>query len=321
MLPEGPGEPGVLPRGPGKNATMDEPMTRIIGHCIDSFPRTSLQSAKTNRVFVEQTRFGTRLGKAPALFRRLFVGRVFRVPVFFFVTLVLACSASGESTGRGAAEKYQDPAVPERFEYRISWMGIRAGRARLEWFNGSERRVRSMARSDDWLSTFYKVRDEAESVMGPDGRPKSFRIRQREGHYRSNKETIFGEDSITYVDHRKKKRKTLDPEGKDVFDVLSGFSQLRRRPLTVGTTEYLDICDSGKIYTLEVRVLRRETLRLGKRSVRTLVVRPILKSDGLFKTKGKITIWLSDDRRRIPLRVETKVLIGTVVARLENNVF
>jgi hypothetical protein len=50
--------------------------------------------------------------------------------------------------------------------------------------------------------------------------------------------------------------------------------------------------------------------------VGAVVVKPVLKSEGLFQNKGDISIWLSDDGNRIPLRVETSVPIGKVVAEL-----
>ena len=43
-----------------------------------------------------------------------------------------------------------------------------------------------------------------------------------------------------------------------------------------------------------------------------VVVEPILKSEGVFKSKGSILVWLSDDARRIPVMVKSKVPVGSI---------
>jgi hypothetical protein len=48
-----------------------------------------------------------------------------------------------------------------------------------------------------------------------------------------------------------------------------------------------------------------------------VVVKPVLKSEGLFHHKGDILVWLTDDEKKIPVKVETKVPIGTVRAELK----
>jgi hypothetical protein len=44
----------------------------------------------------------------------------------------------------------------------------------------------------------------------------------------------------------------------------------------------------------------------------------VLKSDGIFQKKGDILIWLTDDTKRTPVKVETEVPVGKVVAKLRD---
>jgi hypothetical protein len=68
-----------------------------------------------------------------------------------------------------------------------------------------------------------------------------------------------------------------------------------------------------------VSILRKEKVKVsGIGEVATVVVKPDLKSEGLFHRKGDIFIWLTDDEKRVPVKVETKVPIGKVVAELKN---
>jgi hypothetical protein len=46
------------------------------------------------------------------------------------------------------------------------------------------------------------------------------------------------------------------------------------------------------------------------------VVEPVLKSEGIFKSKGQTFIWISDDKRRIPVQVKSKVPIGSILVSL-----
>ena len=55
------------------------------------------------------------------------------------------------------------------------------------------------------------------------------------------------------------------------------------------------------------------------RNVATLVIEPVLaEGTGLFVKEGRLKIWLTDDARRIPVRLKSKVAIGSVTAELES---
>jgi hypothetical protein len=88
----------------------------------------------------------------------------------------------------------------------------------------------------------------------------------------------------------------------------------------------LPVFDNGKRYLLGVRLLGREQVDLpaplGARTP-TLVVEPqLVEGTGLFvKERGaRLKIWLTDDARRIPVRLRSKVAIGSVAADLESYV-
>jgi hypothetical protein len=209
----------------------------------------------------------------------------------------------------------------EKLFFDIYWLGIYVGKAVFEAiYDKDALRITSRANSASVISTFYKVEDFAESLIIK-GRAAHFRIKQREGRYRSDKETIFDVSNrkITYFDYLKGKKNEHNIEGV-VWDVISGFYHLRSCPFIIGKTVYIDVFDSNKLLKTEVSVLRRETISVsGRGEVNTVVVKPDLKSEGLFHKKGDVFIWLTDDEDRIPVRVETKVPIGRVVAELKNS--
>jgi hypothetical protein len=46
-----------------------------------------------------------------------------------------------------------------------------------------------------------------------------------------------------------------------------------------------------------------------------------MKSEGIFNRKGDMYIWLTDDQRRIPVRMQTKVAVGSITATLVSGTY
>ena len=208
----------------------------------------------------------------------------------------------------------------EKLSYDIYWMGIYAGKAVLESENKNGIfRITSRVQSAPVVSAFYRVEDFAESIV-TNGLPFKLRIKLQEGTHTGDKETVFdmGNRKITFINYLKGKKKEHDIHNDSVWDILSGFYFLRTQKLDAGKTAFVDIFDSNKFFRAEVNILKKETLQIsGIGEVSTLVIKPELKSEGLFRKTGDIFIWLTDDDRKIPVRVETKIPVGNVVAELK----
>ena len=66
-------------------------------------------------------------------------------------------------------------------------------------------------------------------------------------------------------------------------------------------------------------MIRKDTIKLlNEKEISAMLVKPILKSEGLFQNKGDISIWLTDDEAKTPVRVETEVSIGKSNGRIES---
>lgn len=220
----------------------------------------------------------------------------------------------------------------ETFLYDLRWMGIKAGEARLEFIeDGDSLRIVSRAESAKWLSVFYKVDDRVESVVARKDNPGkgaghwvalSYRLRIREGRYRRDKELVFDHENgkVLFSDHIEKRKETY-PVPEDTFDPLSGFFLLRKRPLEVGRPVDVTIFDSNKVWNVRVDILRREEVETRAGRFRTVVVKPNMKSEGIFDRKGDIYIYLTDDERHIPVLIRTKVAVGYIEAELTGGEF
>ncbi|MFZ5996054.1 MAG: DUF3108 domain-containing protein [Nitrospirota bacterium] len=211
-------------------------------------------------------------------------------------------------------------ASKERLYFDLYWIGIYVGKATLEAVSsGDDATITSRVHSAPFISTFYKVEDFAESrIVG--GMPSHFRIKQHEGKYRSDKETIFDNENkkITFFNYLKGTRHEHIPVQSLFWDVISGFYYLRTQRLEAGASLAIDVFDSNKFIKVQVNVLGKERLTLSSLGEReTIKAQIVLKSEGLFKKTGDIFVWLTDDDKKMPVKVETQVPIGTVVAELK----
>ncbi|MDA8084295.1 MAG: DUF3108 domain-containing protein [Nitrospiraceae bacterium] len=237
-------------------------------------------------------------------------------PFFLAVLLVAAIL-----TGPAAAPAFQ---VPETLNYDISWAGIKAGESVINLDRKDNTfTITVTTQSAKWVSFFYRVNDRVETRIGAGpkpntlGSPLTYTLNLSEGRHRKQKEVIFdhARSRAVYIDHLADERKEFDLPSV-VFDPLSSFYQVRGMRLEVGESVYIRIFDSKKIYDAEVKVLRKERIKGPYGEVDTLVIKPIMKSEGIFYRKGEMLIWLTDDDKKVPVRMSAKVKIGSVTATL-----
>ncbi len=210
--------------------------------------------------------------------------------------------------------------INERMRFDVYWMGIYAGSAYVFVEGNSETiKITSEVKSASFISNFYYVHDKAESNI-ESGKPKYFRLIQIEGKHRGDKEIKFDYDSgeIIFINNIKNKMSIHKGIDKVFMDVLSGFFYLRTLSMSGKDSIYIDIFDSDKFATVEIKVLREEKIETydGK-EISALLIKPELTTEGLFKRKGDIFIWISNDDKKIPLRIETKVPVGKITAELK----
>lgn len=237
-----------------------------------------------------------------------FILRTFFTAIFLTVASVSAALAFG---------------TPEKLVFDLTWTGIKAGTAIQEVVKDTKGvRIISIARSADWISTFYPVEDRIETVLNwvepPDiGRPLNFRMKLSEGKHRRDKEITFDQKQMkaTFINHISGEKATV-PISDKTFDPYSCFHFVRTLKLEVGKSVFVDIIDGKKIFPTEVKVLRKEKIRTDLGEFNTIVIQPVLRSEGIFSKKGDMYIWLTDDEKRVPVKMKTKVIIGSVTATL-----
>jgi hypothetical protein len=218
----------------------------------------------------------------------------------------------------------------ESVTFRITYAHLLAGRATLRVEPGPEAggavlRFVAEAKSQGFFSRLLQFRVDDRTVATWDlaaGCSLGIEKHLREGRLVRDQVVVFGAGSETAVVTDPKIKETRFDVGPCALDVLSAFFVTRARGVAEGEGLSLPVFDNGRRYLLSVRSRGKERLDLppplGK-DVPTLIVEPLLlEGTGLFVKAGRLMIWLTDDARRIPVRLRSKVAIGSVSADLES---
>jgi len=174
--------------------------------------------------------------------------------------------------------------------------------------------IRSTAHSNGFVSTFYKVRDTVFTYIDFDGIYSHYFYKKlREGKYKTEKFTRFDQ------------RRHLAITGKDtirtypfVQDAYSSFYYVRTHDIEPGSEIFIGNHTDKKNYPLKVIVHGRETVKVPAGEFDCIVVEPVMRAEGIFKAKGSIKIWLTDDEYKLPVKMQTEVFfLGSIHAKLK----
>jgi len=148
-----------------------------------------------------------------------------------------------------------------------------------------------------------------------------FEKQLREGSYEVDIDIDYDQDAhkAKYFRERKgKKNKSavIDiPE--NVMDPLSALFYVRTLDLKVGDEILIPATDNKKVYDIKVIVHKMQTIEVPAGKFKCFVVEPIMADGGVFKKDGKIQVWLTADKKKMPVKMETKVYIGSIAAELD----
>jgi hypothetical protein len=225
---------------------------------------------------------------------------------------------SGQREVLPAAQKPFRPGESLRFSVQYGF--IKAGTAWLEvpeireWNSRPVYALVARAESNAFFSRFYKVRNRIESMWDVEGR-FSWRYyeKRREGGYRTESEIVFDPSR----GEARYSNGTVYPVPPQVQDALSSFYYTRFQALPLGGSVIFDYHASRKSQPLEVKVLGRERVQTPAGTFDCVAIEPVLKAGGIFKNKGRLVIWITDDERRMPVLMRSKVLVGSISVVLQ----
>jgi hypothetical protein len=210
----------------------------------------------------------------------------------------------------------------ERLEYKVGYKFITAGTGYFHILpepvmvnNRQCYDVRFQVKSLESLDWLYRVRDQYRSVIDVVGIfPWEFEQKIREGNYIRDFTAKFDQfNNLAIVGNKSYEV----PEY--VHDIVSAFYYVRTLDLKSFKKDsvfYLKNFFDDTTYNLGVRIKGRETIEVDAGKFKCIVIEPMVVEGGLFKSEGNIFVWLSDDERKIPVKVATRIPIGFVEAKL-----
>ncbi|MBL7558236.1 DUF3108 domain-containing protein [Olleya sp. YSTF-M6] len=225
----------------------------------------------------------------------------------------------------------QEPAFKtgEWFKFKMSYSGfLKAGNATLQvketTLNGKPVfHVVGKGWTTGMIKWFFKVEDRYESYFDKQTiLPYKFIRKINEGGHKKNIEIDFNQSNKTALVYNKKHdtKKTLTTKDK-VQDMVSTFYYLRNkldtRTLSKGDEIKLDMFFDEENYGFKLKYLGKENLETNFGTVETLMFRPYVMAGRVFKEEESLTLWVSNDKNKIPLRIKADLAVGSLRADLE----
>ncbi len=236
--------------------------------------------------------------------------------VAFGIVLLFQCAAAQRAQYQTAFN------VGEKLLFDVNFGIITAGYAEMSIpkldtvLGNTVYKVQFTVRSTPTFDLFFEVRDRYETYLDTAGIfPWRFEQHIKEGSFSRDYTAIFDQ----------KKHLAMTNEGdyvirEYVHDIMSAFYYARTidySSFKVGQRVNLYNFFKGKSNPLDIKYLGKQKISVSAGTFNCIIVEPMVKEGGLFKNEGRILIWLSDDERKIPVKVSTKIIIGTIDAELK----
>lgn len=239
------------------------------------------------------------------------------------VLIVVFCFISQASAGQ-ADLPFK---IGEKMTFEVRWSFIQAGEATLEVLplkkvNGEDSyHIFLKMRTSDFVDIFYKVRDSIESYV--DLCMEHSLMYLQTNHIEEGEDIRVGFDwengqaHYSRIDSDAKVEPITIPPG--TFDPLSIFYAFRLYNMGEKEKIIVPVTDGKKVVYGSATVIKREMIQVGNVKYDTFLVEPELSEIGsIFKMSSgaKLQIWVTADRRHIPVRISSKVSVGSFIAEL-----
>ena len=219
--------------------------------------------------------------------------------------------------------------VGERFVFKINYQFLSAGYATLEvkestLNNKNVFHVIGKGYTTGVSRFFFKVNDTYESYIDKEtGNPYQFVRKIDEGGYTKNQEGFFNssENKIVVKDYKHNTENAFVIP-KNTQDILSSFYYLRNYPnlekMKPGEFVAIDMFFDNKTTKFRLKCIGCEDIRTNFGFVSAMIFRPLVQTGRVFKEEESLTIWISDDENKVPLRIKASLLVGSIKADLES---
>lgn len=217
----------------------------------------------------------------------------------------------------------------EWFKFRIHYGLVTAGYATLEIkdaLKNNKKVYHAIGRgyTTGMSKWFFKVEDNYETYFDKvTGKPYQYVRKINEGGYTRNEEGFFNQDKNTILvkDLKNNTSQTFNtPEY--IQDIVSTFYYLRKHPnvdrLKIGESIAIDMFFDQETTKFKLKYVGKEDLETKFGVVPCMIFRPLVQAGRVFKEQESLTVWVSDDANKLPLRIKASLAVGSLKADLES---
>ncbi|MGI9043239.1 MAG: DUF3108 domain-containing protein, partial [Gemmatimonadaceae bacterium] len=156
---------------------------------------------------------------------------------------------------------------------------------------------------------FYKINDRYESWFDTRTFASLRHIQDvDEGSYERKRTFEIFPDRRVYTENDSEERESVA----EPLDDGSFLYFIRTIPFSVGQTYTFNRYFRPDRNPVTIQVLRRERVNVPAGTFDCVVIRPIIKSRGIFSEGGRAELWISDDDRRIMVQLKSQLKIGSL---------
>ena len=151
-------------------------------------------------------------------------------------------------------------------------------------------------------------------------KPYLFKRNIDEGGYKIQRHINFNYDTNKAIIQDFKRKTTDTVSIGNIQDIMSSFYFLRNydaNKLKEGDEIKLNMFIDAQIYPFKLRFLGTEILNTSFGKIKTLRFRPLVQSGRIFKEDEGVTIWITADDNKIPIRMKATLTVGSLTAELD----
>jgi hypothetical protein len=221
------------------------------------------------------------------------------------------------------------PGQAESLVYKAEWRLMRAGTARILYdgvANGAQRKAQLSLVTEGLAGKLYRVDNRYETVFDGSFCTFSTEMNAQEGRKHRLTQVVFNArpGKAEFVERDLLKNEEVSRREIDVppcvHDVIAGLGRLRTMPLEPGRTLTLPVSDGKKAVSARIDVQAEERIEVPLGTYSALRCEVFLFNNVLYRRKGRLFVWLTQDERRLPaqIKVDLPFYLGDVILKLES---
>jgi hypothetical protein len=222
-----------------------------------------------------------------------------------------------------------DPAKfpqPEKLSYRIEWRLVTAGTASVQLSRGGGQnwQLELNLASAGLVNRLYQVLDSYKVSMNDRFCLANSVHDAREGkrHFLTRMDIDNARHKLSYTEQDLAANKTTKDEidvAPCTYEAMGALNSLRALKTEPGKSVIVSITNGKKLVDAKIEAQARETIQVNGRSYTAVRYEALLFNNVIYRRKGRLFVWITDDAERIPIRFRLQMgfPVGTVSIELE----